>query len=97
MQRVPKCHIKRGDIVEVISGASAGQTGKVLQVLPGKGRAIVEGLHLIKKHMRKSQDNPKGGIVQKEAALALGKLRRQTAGAPAKKADAKTAGAAKQE
>ena len=95
MKRAPKCHIKRGDVVEVISGDNAGQTGKVLQVMPEKGRAIVEGLNLIKKHMRKSQDNPKGGIVQKEAALALAKLKLHTSGAPEKKTVEKTAGASK--
>ena len=90
MKRAPKCHIKRGDIVTVISGDQAGQSGKVLQVMPEKGRAIVEGLNQIKKHMRKSQDNPKGGIVQKEAALAIAKLRLRTAGVPEKRATEKT-------
>ena len=95
MTRAPKCHIKRGDLVTIVSGAQAGQSGKVLQVLPGKGRAIVEGLNLIKKHMRKTQDNPKGGIVQKEAALALAKLRLRTAGVPEKRAAEKTTGEAR--
>jgi len=94
MQRAPKCHVKRGDLVTVISGEEAGHAGKVLQVMPAKGRAIVEGLNLIKKHMRKTQDNPKGGIVQKEAALALGKLRLRTAGAPEQRAAAQPAGEA---
>jgi len=68
--------IKRNDIVVAIRGrdAGAGKTGKVLQVLPDRGRAIVEGMHLVKKHLRKSQDNPKGGISDKEAALALANL-----------------------
>ncbi|MCX6997145.1 MAG: 50S ribosomal protein L24 [Kiritimatiellaeota bacterium] len=93
MKRAPKAHIKRGDIVEVLSGDHAGQTGKVLQVMPEKGRAIVEGLNLIKKHMRKSQDNPKGGIVEKEAALAVAKLKLRTSGVPEKKAVEQTTGA----
>ena len=77
MQRAPKCHIKRGDMVELISGdeAGSGKAGKVLQVLTGQQRAIVEGLNYIKKHMRKTQDNPKGGIVQKEAPIAVSNLR----------------------
>jgi large subunit ribosomal protein L24 len=71
-----KLHIRRNDIVVARSGsaASGGKTGKVLQVFPGAGRAIVEGLNYIHKTLRKSQDNPKGGIVQKEAPLAAALL-----------------------
>jgi large subunit ribosomal protein L24 len=61
-------------MVVAIAGASAGKTGKVLQVMPSRGRALVEGLNLVKKHMRKSQDNPKGSIVQKESSLAISNL-----------------------
>lgn len=71
-----KIHIRRGDIVKAISGEdAAGQkTGKVLKVYPSKGRALVEGFNFVKKHMRKSQDNPSGGIVTKEAPMAISKL-----------------------
>ena len=64
-------HIRRNDIVTPVSGsqASGGRTGKVLQVIRSKDRVVVEGVNLVKKHMRKSQDNPKGGIVEKEASL----------------------------
>ena len=69
-------HIKRNDMVQVISGsaASGGKTGKVLQVVPAKGRAIVEGVNHIKKMLRKSQDNPQGAIVEKEAPVAISNL-----------------------
>jgi len=69
-------HIKRGDIVAAITGddAAGGKTGKVLQVLPEKGRAIVEGLNMVKKHMRKSQQNPEGGIIEKEGSIAISNL-----------------------
>jgi large subunit ribosomal protein L24 len=69
-------HIKRNDIVVVIRGSqkSSERTGKVLAVNREKGRALVEGFNLIKRHMRRSQDNPKGGIVEKEAPLALANL-----------------------
>mgnify|MGYP002861521184 FL=1 len=72
----PKLHVRRGDIVKAVSGADAdGQkTGKVLKVYPKTGRVLVEGFHFVKKHMRKSQDNPSGGIVSKEAPLAASKL-----------------------
>jgi len=69
-------HIKRNDIVAVISGSAATgrKTGKVLRVFPAKGVAIVEGVNYIKKTLRKSQDNPSGGIVEKEAPLAISNL-----------------------
>lgn len=71
-----KMHIRRGDIVKAISGADADgkKTGKVLKVYPKTGRALVEGFHFVKKHMRKTQDNPNGGIVTKEAPLAASNL-----------------------
>jgi large subunit ribosomal protein L24 len=71
-----KIHIRRGDIVRAISGEEAAgkKTGKVLKVYPQKGRALVEGFNFVKKHMRKSQDNPSGGIVSKEATMAVSKL-----------------------
>jgi large subunit ribosomal protein L24 len=80
-----KFHIKRGDIVEVTKGRDAGKTGKVLQMLGAKHRAVVEGLNEIKKHMRKSQDNPKGGIVTKEAPIALANLKLKEAGVAEKR------------
>ncbi len=67
--------IKKNDVVIVARGSSAGKTGKVLGVDRGKGRALVEGLNLVKKAIRKSQDNPQGGIVEKEASIALPNLR----------------------
>ncbi len=71
-----KCRLRRGDTVVAIAGADKGKRGKVLRVLPREGRAIVEGLHTVKKHMRKSQDNPQGGIVEREAPMAVSNLRR---------------------
>ena len=80
-----KFHIKRGDTVEVIKGRDAGKSGKVLQMLGAKHRAIVEGLNEIKKHMRKSQENPKGGIVTKEAPIALANLKLKVVGVAEKR------------
>lgn len=84
-----KLHIKRGDVVMAISGEDADgkKTGKVLQVFPKAGRAIVEGFHYVKKHLRKSQDNPQGGIVEKEAPMHVSNLKLVKVGeraAPAK-------------
>ena len=67
-------NIRRNDIVVATRGRDKGKQGKVLQVIVGKCRAIVEGLNLVTKHLRKSQDNPKGGITQKEASIALANL-----------------------
>lgn len=66
--------VRKNDTVIAVSGADIGKTGKVLQVLPAKGRAIVEGLCMRKKTLRKSQDNPQGGIVEKEGVIALSNL-----------------------
>lgn len=69
-------HIKKGDMVLAITGedASRGKPGKVLQVLPKQKRAIVEGFNLVKKHMRKTQDNPQGGIAEIEAPIHVSNL-----------------------
>ena len=80
-----KFHIKRGDLVEITKGDDAGKTGKVLQILTKQRRAVVEGLNQIKKHLRKSQDNPKGGIVQKEASIAMANLKLKEAGTAEKR------------
>jgi len=61
--------IKKGMKVRVISGAHKGQEGKVLFSFPKKQRVVVEGINFIKKSTRPSQDNPNGGIVEKEASL----------------------------
>lgn len=69
-----RMRIRKNDVVVPISGRFAGKTGKVLQVMPARGLAIVEGLRLVKKAIRKSQDNPQGGISEKEAPLPMSKL-----------------------
>ena len=61
--------IKKGDEVVVISGDHKGRKGKILQVIRAKNRVIVEGVNLIKKHERKTQDNPQGAIVEREASI----------------------------
>jgi len=74
-----KCHVKKGDTVKVIAGEETGKTGRVLQVMPAKQRAVVEGLNLVKKHMRKTQENPQGAIVEKESPIHLSNLKKQEA------------------
>ena len=62
-------HIKKGMTVRVISGNNRGEEGKVLHVFPKKERVIVEGVNFIKRHTRPSQENPQGGIAEREGTL----------------------------
>ena len=70
-----KAKIKRGETVTVIAGDDKGKSGKVLQVLPENGRVLVEGVNLVKKHMQKSEENPQGGIVEREAPMAISNVK----------------------
>lgn len=71
--RNQKLHIKKGDKVIVIAGANRGKTGDVLQVFPLKNRAIVEGVNIVKKHTKPSNDNP-GGINEVAAPVHISNL-----------------------
>jgi large subunit ribosomal protein L24 len=62
-------HVRKGDTVAVISGNHKGANGKVLAVLPKKQQVLVEGVRIIKKHTRKSQDNPNGAIIEREGPI----------------------------
>ena len=64
-----KSHVKKGDLVVVIAGAARGGRGKVISVLSAKQRVIVEGVMMIKKHMKKSQQHPQGNIVEREGSV----------------------------
>ena len=61
--------IRKGDLVEVISGNDKGTRGKVLRVIPKRNRLVVQGVNLRWKHMRKSQQAPQGGRLRREAAV----------------------------
>ncbi|PTY07745.1 50S ribosomal protein L24 [Opitutaceae bacterium EW11] len=71
-------HIKRGDQVVVISGSHKGKSGKVLELLPKKQRAIVEGVGMIKRHTKKSQEHPNGAIVEREGSIHISNLMAQS-------------------
>ena len=62
-------HVKKNDDVVVIAGSDKGKRGRVIAVLGQKQRVIVEGAHMIKKHMRKSQQYPNGQIVEREGSI----------------------------
>ena len=62
-------HVKKNDEVVVIAGSDKGKRGRVITILAKKQRVIVEGARMIKKHMRKSQQNPQGAIVEREGSI----------------------------
>jgi len=70
-----KLHVRTGDQVLVLAGKDRGKKGKVLQVLPKKDRVLVEGLNLVKKAMRPTENNPEGGITEKEASLHISNVK----------------------
>ena len=61
--------IKKGDKVQVITGAYKDTVGEVTAVFPKENRIIVEGVNIVKKHMKPTQQNPDGGIMEKEAKI----------------------------
>ena len=69
-----KLHIKKGDLVYVISGESKGQQGKVLSVMIKDERALVEGVNMVSKHTKPNSKYPQGGIIKKEAPIHISNL-----------------------
>jgi large subunit ribosomal protein L24 len=95
-----KFHVKKGDNVEVIAGNFKGSQGKILEVLPRKQQVLVEGVRIIKKHLRKSEDNPQGKIAEREGPIHISnvklieaekKAERKTKTKPKKEAEEKAA------
>ena len=74
MNRI-KLHVRKGDNVEVITGNFRGSSGKVLEVIARKQRVLIEGVRLIKKHLKKSQDNPQGKIAEREGPIHISNVR----------------------
>lgn len=74
-------HVRRDDTVEVISGNHRGASGRVLQVLPKKEQVIIEGVRMIKRHQRKSQDHPNGAIIEREGPIHISNVRKIEAAA----------------
>ncbi len=70
-----KTHVKKGDQVVVISGAAKGAQGTVIAVQTAKSRVLVEGVRMIKKTVRPSQDKPQGGIIDKEGPIHISNVR----------------------
>lgn len=72
--------IRQGDTVKVISGSYRGKEGRVLKVINSKERLVVEGINMLKRHMRPSQENPQGGIIEKEGSIHISNVQIVSAG-----------------
>ena len=75
MSRI-KSHVKPGDEVEVIAGNHKGKTGTVLEVNAAKEQVVVEGVRPIKKAVRRSEQNPDGGIIEKDGPIHISNVRK---------------------
>ena len=76
-----KLHVKKGDEVVVLSGKEKGKQGRIIAVMPKKSRVIVEGLQMIKRHTRKSQQHPQGAIVEREGTIHISNVKKAEAAA----------------
>lgn len=70
-----KTHVRKGDEVEVISGNHKGSTGKIIEVYPAKQQVIVEGVRMIKRHTKRSQEHPEGAIVEREGPIHISNVK----------------------
>ncbi|NWK56109.1 50S ribosomal protein L24 [Verrucomicrobiaceae bacterium N1E253] len=71
-----KTHVKKGDQVQVVAGNQKGKQGTVLEVNAEKGQVIVEGAKVIKKAIRKSEQNPDGGIIEQDGPIAISNVKK---------------------
>lgn len=72
--RTKKLHICKNDTVKIIAGNSKGKTGKVIFVLQKEQKAIIQGCHMITKHLKPTAANTKGGIIKKEAPIHISNI-----------------------
>jgi large subunit ribosomal protein L24 len=76
-----KFHVKKGDQVVVLAGKEKGKSGKIIHVMTDKQRVVVEGLQMVKKHTKKSQQNPNGAIVEREGSIHISNVKKAEAAA----------------
>ena len=74
--------IKKGDTVQVITGNDVGKTGRVIKVFLNRDRVVVEGVNLVKKHTRPTQETPQGGIIEKESTIHISNVMMISSGKP---------------
>jgi large subunit ribosomal protein L24 len=67
-------HVKKGDLVMVLSGNERGATGTILRIIPKTDRVVVQGVNIRAKHIKPSQTNPQGGIVRREMPIHISKV-----------------------
>lgn len=79
-----KLHVKVGDTVKVIAGTSKGSEGKILSIDRKKDRVIVEGVNMVKKHVKPSASNPQGGIVEKPGTIHISNVMLVVDGTPSR-------------
>ena len=71
----PKRHVRKGDRVEVITGAHKGAQGIILEVITKKDSVLVEGVRMIKKSTRPTQERPQGGILEREGPIHISNVK----------------------
>lgn len=69
-----KTHLKKGDHVQVLSGKDKGRRGKIVDMIPNEGKAVVEGLNMVKKHTKPSKANPQGGVLEKSSGIPYSRI-----------------------
>ncbi|MCS6824220.1 MAG: 50S ribosomal protein L24 [Cytophagaceae bacterium] len=74
MAKKVKLHVKTGDTVKIISGAHRGKQGKIIKVFVAEQRAIVEGINMVKRHLKPTAQKPQGSIIEKEAPIHISNL-----------------------
>lgn len=84
-------HVKKGDAVVVISGKDKGKKGEVIAAFPKKGLVLIEGVHMVKRHVRGNRENSSGQIVEKPMPIDASNVKRADAPAKVKKPRAKKA------
>lgn len=72
--KMKKLHLRRGDTIIVIAGDSKGKEGKITKIIAADNKAIVEGLNMVKKHLKPTATKPQGSIVEKEAPIHISNL-----------------------
>ena len=87
-------HVKKGDEVVVIAGSEKGKRGKIIEVKSKGERVIVEGIKMLKKHTKRSQNNPQGSIVEREGSIHISNVMSVAAFDASKKRAAKEPAAA---
>ncbi|NDC80690.1 MAG: 50S ribosomal protein L24 [Verrucomicrobia bacterium] len=88
-------HVRKGDEVEVITGSQRGRKGKILEVKTDSFRVLIEGVNMIKRHVRPTQDNPKGGVVEREGSIHISNVKLLNRPTPSKTKEKKKPAKAK--